>query len=133
MAHLSLRRPLWIALGAVLVLAPACSPQSGVQPESPDPADPSPELRVANRNSSDATIYMLIRGSGTAHRIGSVTAFREARLAIPRAYARQDIQFRIRLFGSGDEYTTEEIYAGDVGYFVLTVGPELRLTTLVER
>jgi hypothetical protein len=76
---------------------------------------------------------MLVRGSGSAQRLGNVPSFGETRLDIPRAYGRQNIQFRIRLFGSGEEYTTEEIYAADVGYFLLTVGPELRLTTLVER
>lgn len=122
-----------MTVGMVLVLATTCSPQSGVQPQSPDQAEPVVELRVANLNASDATIFMLVRGSGNAHRIGSVTAFGQGRVVIPRAYARQDLRFMVRLFGSGDEHTTQEIYAGEVGFYTLTVGPELRMTTLVAR
>ena len=117
----------------MVVTAAACSKQGGVSPESPDQAAPQSTIRVANLNASDATIFLLIRGSGNAHRIGSVTAFGEARLGIPRPYERQDIRFTVRLFGSGDEYTTEEVYAADIGFYTLTVGPELRMTNLVAR
>jgi hypothetical protein len=117
----------WLAL----VLLTACAKGGSVAPQPPGPEEPPGEIRVENANSAQATVYLLVYGSDLPHRIGTVPALGAARLTIPRPYATQDIQFLVRLFASGDEYTTEQIQARNVDLYVLRIGPEVGLTTLV--